>query len=197
MHLNNAEWWWTLPKGLKAINLTCMRWTCREKKLKQIPYTQNTDQECDLLRRLSSDMVDEFFFLFCGIHMRIASRDVESVWIFVCVCVCWWIIELSAVFVFRVRYIYNLICSIQCVCLSPLIKSHIVLLRSIAIIEATTKKIRNKLQEHTAYDVSLCSPFVLLVVNRDFFCGDLTVSYTLLLFTSSMHIFEIFLFFLV
>ena len=146
-------------------------------------------------------MVDEFSINFfssseefiCELHLA-TSRAYG----FLCACVCWWLIELSVVSVFRVRYIYNLICSMQCVCLSPLIKSHIVLLRSIAIIEATTKKkTRNKLQERTADDVSLCSPFVLLVVNRDFFCGDLTVSYTLLLFTSSLHIYEIFLSFLV
>lgn len=41
---------------------------------------------------------------------------------------------------------------------------------------------------HSAYICSLYA-FVLLVVNRDFFCGDLTVSYTLLLFTSRYKIY--------
>lgn len=86
-----------------------------------------------------------------------------------------------------VSYVLHMASNVMCLSLS--IKSRKYrLLRSIAVIEAKQCTICVSLTLFSFRDSLCMCAFILLVVNRDFFCGDLTVSYTLLLFTSRYKI---------
>lgn len=177
------------PKGLKAINLTCMHWTCWKKKIKtnceqtKKRISQNADQPnsicCDDYEAI---WLTNFRSIFQGISFDRTQSERKTygfLW-------CRWLIafkrclcSVSTKLQFDLCGMWFALCSV-CACLRWLNR---ISFASVNCHNWSWKKgkEKKKIVERTIF---LCVFIFSLVVNRDFFCGDLTVSYTLLLFTS-------------
>lgn len=187
------------PQGaLKAINLTCMRYTYgikpiseQAQKRVQAHFREEEDKKCRSAIRfwqLRGDMVDEFsiilffsekfaFFKRMRIHLWLKSMTHGHLnGVFArCICV-------------QIQFNLELCCymvSNVCACLHRLNRKYR-LLRSIAVIEAKQYDIVFSLSLSLCLCVCVC--FCFASGESWFFCGDLTVSYTLLLFTSRYKI---------
>lgn len=155
--------------------------------------SQSDGQKCGStirLWRLRGDMVDEFSIIFalefrCK-HMEIGQVALFSLSIFLAAQRDLCDVDDSLIWtlsLFLCAQNYNLICVVWaiCACLRRWLNRI-----SFATVNCHNWSEYTHAHGYCAFLFAACTvhAFVLLVVNRDFFCGDLTVSYTLLLFTS-------------